>query len=81
MVTLNPYQQEPVDFAKLSGGLIAIFFVLILTTGIISGLGRTKTAMACCYVSCGYFAVSTIYIMYGMIVSFEVARKKFDKQN
>ena len=81
MVTLNPYEQKPVEFAKLAGGLIAIFFALILTTGLFSGLGQTKHAKICCYAACGYFAISTAYIMYGMIVSFEVARSQFDRYN
>lgn len=81
MVTFDPYQQDPVDFAKLSGGLISIFFVLIMTTGLFSALEWTRPAKFCSYVSVSYFAVSTAYIMYGMVISFEVARKKFDRQN
>ena len=78
---LDPHKIQPVQFAKQCGILIAIFFVLIFTTGICSGMGRQRTARLCCYTSCVYFALSTAYIMYGMIVSFEVARSKFDKWN
>jgi hypothetical protein len=80
-LTLNPYDQKPVDFAKVAGGLIAIFFALILTTALFSGLGRTHSARMCCFLSCLYFAASTTYIMFGMIVSFEVARSQFDRDN
>ena len=80
-VQLNPHSLEPIQFAKLCGGLIAVFFVLIFATGFFSGLGRQRPARCCCYASCVYFAVSTAYIMYGMVVSFEVARSKFDKYN
>lgn len=78
---LNPHKLEPVQFAKLSGGLIVIFFVLIFTTGIFSGTGRTRSARVLCNASVVYFAITTAYIMYGMVVSFEVARSKFDKYN
>lgn len=80
-LTFNPYELEPVQFAKLSAGLIAFFFVLILVTGILSGLGRSGFARFLCYSSSVFFGASTIFIMYGMLVSFEVARSKFDKYN
>lgn len=80
-LVLDPHQLEPVQFAKLCGGLIGIFFILIFTTGVVSGMGRHRSARLLCGLSCVYFGLSTCFIMYGMIVSFEVARSKFDKYN
>lgn len=72
---------DPKDFAKICGVLIAIFFALLITTGIFSCLGTKGPSKALCVISCLYFVGSTIYIMVGMIQSFEIARKKFDRVN
>jgi hypothetical protein len=81
MATLDPDKMEPVEFAKLCTALIALFFALIIITGIFSGSGAVRPARFLCYISCCYFALTTAYIMYGMVVSFEVARRKFDTYN
>lgn len=77
--TLNPWNMDPKDFAKLCGILIGIFFVIVSFAGILSSTGRRKFARSFCYISIGYFVLTTAYIMVGMVISFEVARSKFDK--
>ena len=72
---------QPKEFAQICGVLIAIFFALIITTGIFSCFGSKGPAKVLCIVSMIYFAMTTLYIMVGMVLSFEVARKKFDRRN
>lgn len=75
------YMFNPQIFAKICGALIAIFFLLVLVTGLFSCLARRRATKFCCITSVIYFAIITIYIMVGMILSFEVARKRYDRQN
>lgn len=75
------YMFNPQIFAKICGVLIAIFFLLILLTGFCSCLARRKVTKFCCITSVVYFGIITVYIMVGMVLSFEVARKRFDRLN
>ena len=77
--TMNPWNMDPKEFAKICGVLIGVFFIIILVSGVSSTTGRRKFARRCCYFSIAYFAISTAYIMIGMVISFEVARRKFDR--
>jgi hypothetical protein len=81
MVELNPHRLAPFEFAKVCGCMIGIFFGLMLITGLISGKAGNRPARFLCGFTCVYFVVTTSFMMYGMIVSFEVARSKFDKYN
>ncbi|KAI1280934.1 hypothetical protein HDE_13776 [Halotydeus destructor] len=72
---------DPKDFAIRCGYLIAAFFGLLMLTGLASCLGAKQPPKILCTISILYFIASTIYIMVGMVQSFEIARKKFDRRN
>lgn len=77
----DPRDLQPKEFAKICGILIGVFFALLITTSIFSCLGSKGPPKVLCVISCLYFISSTIYIMVGMIQSFEIARKRFDRLN